>query len=106
MYLTYLTDINMNNLIIFLLFATLAWSCKGQIVYKNCKNTSPVGKINSIGVSDCTKIPCQVHKGNNYTVTVNFTTSKQADNAFADVHGIVAGILNFLFFSVSFYMCY
>jgi len=33
-------------------------------------------KINSISVEECDAEPCTVHRGQNYTVSVNFTASK------------------------------
>ncbi len=77
-----------------LLVTTAAFhsSWAGSVAYKTCEGGSPVGVIHLVGVSDCSKSPCQVKRGSNYTISVNFTTTESTDQAFADVHGIVAGV--------------
>ncbi|XP_060575101.1 NPC intracellular cholesterol transporter 2-like, partial [Ruditapes philippinarum] len=48
--------------------------------------------INSIRVEQCDKEPCVVHKGADYTVQVNFTTTRDINEA----HNVLHGGLGFL----------
>ena len=70
----------------------LANEAAGKVVYKSCKGPTPVGVINSVAISDCTVSPCKLQRGKNYTITVNFTSGESTDQAYADVHGILAGV--------------
>ncbi|CAK8692115.1 unnamed protein product [Clavelina lepadiformis] len=61
-----------------------------EITVKDCG--SKVGKINKVSVPNCTKSPCSLHQGQNYTVNVTFTTKEASDKIFAKVYGIVDSI--------------
>merc|ERR1712002_222814 len=89
-------SIEMNRLWFFVLAtaAIIGLSAATPVPYKACQGGggSPMGVIHSVDVSDCAKSPCEVKRGSNYTVSVNFTIAESTDQAFADVHGIVAGV--------------
>lgn len=65
-----------------------------------CSKTSKHGdteqksKINKLTVSPCAAFPCQLKKGTNVSVAVDFTMDSKdlATNATTSVHGIVAGV--------------
>ena len=60
------------------------------VKYKDCG--SQVGEIEKVEVFPCTAFPCQLHKGQSYTVNVTFTISETTDQSFAKVYGIVSGV--------------
>lgn len=51
-----------------------------------------MGVIKEVNVSPCPTQPCQLHKGQSYSVNVTFTSSTQSQNSTASVHGILAGV--------------
>ncbi|KAL4238470.1 Phosphatidylglycerol/phosphatidylinositol transfer protein [Mactra antiquata] len=61
-----------------------------EIVVHDCGSKDAV--INSILVDQCVKEPCIVHKGQDYTVHVNFTMTRTVSEA----HNVLHGGLGFL----------
>lgn len=43
-------------------------------------------------MSPCPTDPCQLHKGQSYSVNITFTSGTQSQNSTALVHGILEGI--------------
>ncbi|XP_019633349.1 PREDICTED: epididymal secretory protein E1-like [Branchiostoma belcheri] len=59
-------------------------------VFNDCG--SKVAKINSINITPCATEPCQLVKGQNVSVVLEFTTNKQITKASAVVHAIVLDV--------------
>ncbi|XP_043119346.1 NPC intracellular cholesterol transporter 2 [Puntigrus tetrazona] len=66
-----------------------------------CTNAEPVrfvdcgsvtGKVAQVNIVPCPSQPCQLHKGQSYTVNVTFASSVESQNSSAVVHGVVAGV--------------
>lgn len=53
---------------------------------------SMVGVIKEVNVSPCPSQPCELHKGQSYSVNVTFTSGTQSENSSASVYGILAGL--------------
>uniref|UniRef100_A0A8D1TNA3 Latent-transforming growth factor beta-binding protein 2 n=1 Tax=Sus scrofa TaxID=9823 RepID=A0A8D1TNA3_PIG len=53
---------------------------------------SGVGVIKEVNVNPCPTQPCQLHKGQSYSVNVTFTSNTQSKGSKAVVHGIVMGV--------------
>nr|XP_008514653.1 PREDICTED: epididymal secretory protein E1 [Equus przewalskii]XP_008514654.1 PREDICTED: epididymal secretory protein E1 [Equus przewalskii]XP_008514655.1 PREDICTED: epididymal secretory protein E1 [Equus przewalskii] len=53
---------------------------------------SQVGVVKEVNVNPCSTQPCQLHKGQSYSVNVTFTSNTQSQSSKAVVHGIVLGV--------------
>lgn len=73
-----------------LLLALVAASQAEPLHFKDCG--SKVGVIKEVNVSPCPTDPCQLHKGQSYSVNITFTSGTQSQNSTALVHGILEGI--------------
>ncbi|KAM9646071.1 NPC intracellular cholesterol transporter 2 [Trichechus inunguis] len=74
----------------FLLLALSAASLAEPVFFKDCG--SVVGVIKEVNVSPCPTQPCQLLKGQSYSVNVTFTSNTFSRNSTASVHGIVMGL--------------
>ena len=70
------------------MFALAALS-SAKFEYKDCGG--PVGKLMNISITGCSDSPCQVKKGNKYSIAVTFMSAEAADEAWAVVHGVLDG---------------
>ncbi|KAM5273582.1 NPC intracellular cholesterol transporter 2 [Ctenodactylus gundi] len=74
-------------------FLLLCFTVAGRaepVRYEDCG--SKVGIIKEVNVSPCTTQPCELVKGQAYSVNVTFTSSTQSTNSTASVHGILFGV--------------
>ncbi|KAL4613159.1 epididymal secretory protein E1 [Arapaima gigas] len=69
---------------------SLSFACVDAVVFKDCG--SLVGKVVAVDVNPCPKEPCELHKGQSYTVNVTFNSNVESQTSKAVVHGIIAGI--------------
>ncbi|XP_018619584.2 NPC intracellular cholesterol transporter 2-like [Scleropages formosus] len=72
------------------LSVSLALACADPVAYKDCG--SDVGKAAAVEVTPCPKIPCELHKGQSYSVNVTFSSYVESKTSKAVVHGIIAGV--------------
>ncbi|XP_041121219.1 NPC intracellular cholesterol transporter 2-like isoform X2 [Polyodon spathula] len=72
------------------LASLVAVSVAEPIKYLDCG--SIVGKISSVDVSPCPKQPCELVKGESYTVNVTFSSDAASQTSKAIVHGVIAGV--------------
>ncbi|XP_053457401.1 NPC intracellular cholesterol transporter 2 [Nycticebus coucang] len=73
-------------------FVLLALSTAAQaepVQFKDCG--SVVGVIKEVNVSPCPTLPCQLNKGQSYSVNVTFTSNTPSKSSKAFVHGIILG---------------
>ena len=81
----------MDTKVCFLILSTFLLSINGmKVQFKDCG--SQVGAINSVSVEPCLSQPCQLHKGQNYSIIVDFTSSETASVLHAEVYAKVMGI--------------
>lgn len=73
-----------------LLFPLIAFTCAEIVKYKDCG--SPAGKIISVDINPCPSEPCQLKKGQGYSVNVTFSSSVASKTSVAYVHGVIAGV--------------
>ncbi|XP_041514465.1 NPC intracellular cholesterol transporter 2 [Microtus oregoni] len=73
-----------------LLLALVAAIRAEPLRFKDCG--SKVGVIKEVNVSPCPTQPCELHKGQSYSVNVTFTSGTQSENSSATVYGILAGL--------------
>ncbi|XP_005409451.1 PREDICTED: epididymal secretory protein E1 isoform X2 [Chinchilla lanigera] len=70
-----------------LLLVCLAAGRAERVQYKDCG--SEVGVIKEVNVNPCPTQPCELNKGQTYSVNVTFTSNTQSTNSTAFVHGIL-----------------
>ncbi|KAM9293935.1 NPC intracellular cholesterol transporter 2 [Gastrophryne carolinensis] len=58
--------------------------------YKDCGGK--VGKLLEVDVSPCSKQPCPLVKGQNYTINVTFTSDEATPSCKAKVYGLLVGV--------------
>ncbi|PNJ27757.1 NPC2 isoform 5, partial [Pongo abelii] len=74
-------------------FLLLALSTAAQaepVKFKDCGSVD--GVIKEVNVSPCPTQPCQLSKGQSYSVNVTFTSNIQSKSSKAVVHGILMGV--------------
>ncbi|XP_006632426.2 NPC intracellular cholesterol transporter 2 [Lepisosteus oculatus] len=74
-----------------LLFVSLfAFTAAEPVTFIDCG--SKEGKILTIEVNPCPKQPCELKKGQSYSVNVTFNSEIESKTSKAVVHGVVAGL--------------
>ncbi|KAJ8290471.1 hypothetical protein GJAV_G00013270 [Gymnothorax javanicus] len=53
---------------------------------------SSVAKVSTVDIAPCPKQPCELHKGQSYSVNVTFTSDDESQTSKAVVHGVIAGV--------------
>uniref|UniRef100_A0A2K6GAB9 NPC intracellular cholesterol transporter 2 n=1 Tax=Propithecus coquereli TaxID=379532 RepID=A0A2K6GAB9_PROCO len=73
------------------LFLALSTAAQAEPVqFKDCG--SVVGVIKEVNVSPCSTQPCQLSKGQSYSINVTFTSNTLSKSSKAFVHGIIMGV--------------
>ncbi|XP_061700097.1 NPC intracellular cholesterol transporter 2-like [Syngnathoides biaculeatus] len=72
------------------LLCLIGLTCADPVKYTDCG--SPSGKVTMVDITPCTSQPCQLHKGQSYSVNVTFSSGVQSQTSKAVVHGIIAGV--------------
>uniref|UniRef100_A0A1A8U5G3 NPC intracellular cholesterol transporter 2 n=1 Tax=Nothobranchius furzeri TaxID=105023 RepID=A0A1A8U5G3_NOTFU len=82
---------NMDSRIGFIvLFCLIGLTCAEPVKFLDCGSTS--GKVIGVDINPCPTQPCQLHKGDAYSVNVTFSSGVETSKSTAVVHGIVAGV--------------
>ncbi|KAI7804505.1 NPC intracellular cholesterol transporter 2 [Triplophysa rosa] len=61
-----------------------------HVKYVDCG--SQEGKVLDVDIHPCPQQPCQLHKGQSYTVNVTFRSDVGSQTSKAVVHGVIAGV--------------
>ncbi|XP_028995077.1 NPC intracellular cholesterol transporter 2-like [Betta splendens] len=72
------------------LLCLIGFTCVEMTVFKACPSSS--GKVVSVDIVPCNTVPCQLHKGESYTVNVTLSSDVDSNGCTAVVHGVIAGI--------------
>ncbi|KAF4102506.1 NPC intracellular cholesterol transporter 2 [Onychostoma macrolepis] len=72
------------------LFSFLAYTNAEHVKFADCGSVE--GKVSVVDIQPCPSQPCQLRKGQSYTVNVTFTSSVASQTSTAVVHGVVAGV--------------
>nr|XP_046268897.1 NPC intracellular cholesterol transporter 2-like [Scatophagus argus] len=72
------------------LFCLMGFTCAEMVKFLDCGSTT--GKVASVDISPCPSQPCQLHKGQAYSVNVTFNSGVESQTSKALVHGIIAGV--------------
>ncbi|TNN56913.1 Epididymal secretory protein E1 [Liparis tanakae] len=75
---------------VFVLFGLMGLTCAEPVKFLDCGSTT--GKVVLVDISPCATQPCQLHKGQSYSVNVTFNSAVESQSSNAVVHGIVAGL--------------
>ncbi|XP_072545641.1 NPC intracellular cholesterol transporter 2-like [Salminus brasiliensis] len=78
------------RLICAVLVSLLAVTRAEQVKFVDCG--SVVGKVSQVDIHPCPKQPCELHKGQSYTVNVTFSSGVESQTSKAVVHGVIAGV--------------
>ncbi|KAM9340995.1 NPC intracellular cholesterol transporter 2-like [Symphorus nematophorus] len=65
-------------------------TCADPVKFLDCGST--VGKVAVVDINPCASLPCQLHKGQSYSVNVTFSSAVESKTSTAVVHGIIAGV--------------
>uniref|UniRef100_A0A3P9IZA2 NPC intracellular cholesterol transporter 2 n=1 Tax=Oryzias latipes TaxID=8090 RepID=A0A3P9IZA2_ORYLA len=65
-------------------------TCATSVKFVDCGSSS--GKVAMVDINPCTAQPCQLHRGDSYTVNVTFNSGVESQTSTAVVHGIIAGV--------------
>ncbi|KAI4879090.1 hypothetical protein NFI96_014428 [Prochilodus magdalenae] len=78
------------RLICVLVLPLLAFAQAEQVKFVDCG--SVVGKVSEVDIVPCPSQPCQLKKGQSYSVNVTFTSVVDSQTSKAVVHGVIAGV--------------
>ncbi|NP_001122191.1 Epididymal secretory protein E1-like precursor [Danio rerio] len=70
-----------------ILLSFLAYTCADPVKFVDCGSVH--GKVVQVDIKPCSQQPCQLHKGQSYTVNVTFISSVASQTSKAVVHGVV-----------------
>lgn len=73
-----------------LLVSLMTFTCAEVVKFIDCGSTS--GKVIMVDIDPCPSQPCQLKKGQDYTVNVTFVSNVMTQESHAVVHGILAGV--------------
>ncbi|XP_077394187.1 NPC intracellular cholesterol transporter 2-like [Festucalex cinctus] len=72
------------------LLCLMGLTCAVPVKYVDCGSSS--GKVIIVDITPCPVQPCQLHKGQSYSVNVTFSSTVQSKTSKAVVHGVIAGV--------------
>ncbi|KAG7510865.1 hypothetical protein JOB18_034015 [Solea senegalensis] len=72
------------------LLCLIGFTCAVPVKYADCGSSS--GKVVMVDINPCPRQPCQLRKGQSYSVNVTFSSAVESQTSAAVVHGVVAGI--------------
>nr|XP_057945978.1 NPC intracellular cholesterol transporter 2-like [Doryrhamphus excisus]XP_057945979.1 NPC intracellular cholesterol transporter 2-like [Doryrhamphus excisus] len=73
-----------------ILLCLMGLTCADPVKYVDCGSSS--GKVTIVDINPCTTQPCQLHKGQSYSVNVTFNSAVASKTSKAVVHGVIAGV--------------
>uniref|UniRef100_A0A3Q4ABF5 NPC intracellular cholesterol transporter 2 n=1 Tax=Mola mola TaxID=94237 RepID=A0A3Q4ABF5_MOLML len=68
----------------------IAFTCADPVKFLDCGSST--GKVAIVDITPCASQPCQLHKGQSYSVNVTFNSGVESTTSKAVVHGIIAGV--------------
>ncbi|KAM3870834.1 NPC intracellular cholesterol transporter 2-like [Diretmus argenteus] len=71
-------------------FSLMAFTCAEPVKYIDCGSSA--GKVSMVDIKPCPHQPCQLHKGQSYSVNVTFSSGVVSQTSKAVVHGVIAGV--------------
>ncbi|XP_030299344.1 NPC intracellular cholesterol transporter 2 [Sparus aurata] len=71
-------------------FCLIGFTCATPVKFIDCGSTS--GKVSVVDIDPCASQPCQLRKGQSYSVNVTFNSAVESQTSKALVHGIIAGV--------------
>ncbi|KAK5857337.1 hypothetical protein PBY51_010589 [Eleginops maclovinus] len=75
---------------IILLFCLMGFTCADTVKFIDCGSST--GKVVTVDINPCPNQPCELQKGQSYSVNVTFNSDVSSQTSTALVHGIIAGV--------------
>ncbi|XP_070698382.1 NPC intracellular cholesterol transporter 2-like [Pempheris klunzingeri] len=72
------------------LLCLMGFTCAEPVKYIDCGSST--GKVSMVDVKPCSSQPCQLRKGESYSVNVTFNSAVESQTSTAVVHGVIAGV--------------
>jgi len=72
------------------LFSLIVFTSADPVKFLDCG--SAAGKVSIVDILPCPRQPCQLKKGQSYSVNVTFSSSVESKTSKAVVHGVIAGL--------------
>ncbi|XP_042356643.1 NPC intracellular cholesterol transporter 2-like [Plectropomus leopardus] len=72
------------------LICLMGFTCAVPVKFLDCGSSS--GKVDMVDINPCPSQPCQLHKGQSYSVNVTFSSAVESQTSTAVVHGVIAGV--------------
>ncbi|XP_061824750.1 NPC intracellular cholesterol transporter 2-like [Nerophis lumbriciformis] len=72
------------------LLCLMGLTCADPVKYIDCGSSS--GKVTIVDINPCATQPCQLRKGQSYSVNVTFNSAVVSKTSKALVHGVIAGV--------------
>ncbi|XP_068194608.1 NPC intracellular cholesterol transporter 2-like [Antennarius striatus] len=72
------------------LFCFLGFVFADPVKFLDCGSSA--GEVAQVDINPCTTQPCQLKKGQSYSVNVTFSSGVESQTSKAVVHGIIAGV--------------
>ncbi|XP_055027470.2 NPC intracellular cholesterol transporter 2-like [Misgurnus anguillicaudatus] len=72
------------------LLSFIAYASAEHVKYLDCGSVQ--GTVIGVDIQPCPQQPCQLHKGQDYTVNVTFSSNAASQTSKAIVHGVIAKV--------------
>ncbi|XP_072221226.1 NPC intracellular cholesterol transporter 2-like [Leuresthes tenuis] len=72
------------------LLSLMGLTCANPVKFVDCGSIS--GKVSMVDINPCATQPCQLQRGQSYSVNVTFVSDVESQTSTAVVHGIIAGV--------------
>ncbi|XP_061898063.1 NPC intracellular cholesterol transporter 2-like [Entelurus aequoreus] len=72
------------------LLCLMGLTCADPVKYIDCGSSA--GKVTIVDINPCATQPCQLHKGQSYSVNVTFNSAVVSKTSKALVHGVIGGV--------------
>lgn len=72
------------------LLCLMGFTCADPVKFIDCGSSA--GEVVMVDINPCVSQPCQLHKGQSYSVNVTFKSAVESQTSTALVHGIIAGV--------------
>ncbi|KAJ8341587.1 hypothetical protein SKAU_G00338780 [Synaphobranchus kaupii] len=76
--------------VVFICLSLFVLTYAEPVKFKDCG--SAVAKVSTVDIVPCPKQPCELRKGQSYSVNVTFTSNDESQSSKAVVHGVIAGV--------------
>ncbi|KAJ8288828.1 hypothetical protein COCON_G00014870 [Conger conger] len=76
--------------VVFICLSLFVLTYAEPVKYHDCGSTE--GKVSIVDIDPCPTQPCELKKGESYSVNVTFISDDESQKSTAVVHGVIAGL--------------